>query len=253
MFLFKNIKVCVSLLTVTLVLSSCSSAVFPEIIEDDQAGLSSKSQESSALIADEENIAYENGKDASYDKITAAKVKPVFKGKNVDLGMDDEIAELDDDDFDDLMSDDVKIPSAPKIDFAETVTEAAPEVVNNTEPSVTYRLETFYFDNGSSNLDASSNSKIRNIVKTAKANKAKVNVVGFASSRTRNTDATSHKLANFKVSADRAEAVAKALKRAGLSANQIQVEALSDTSPVYVEVMPEGERLNRRAEVYISY
>lgn len=78
-------------------------------------------------------------------------------------------------------------------------------------------------------------------------------VMGFASSRTRNTDMASHKMANFKVSLARAEAVAAALRRAGMPANKILVEAMSDNRPAYLEVMPEGERLNRRTEVYISY
>ena len=58
---------------------------------------------------------------------------------------------------------------------------------------------------------------------------------------------------NFRVSQARADAVAKALVRAGLPASDITVEALSDAYPAYLEVMPEGERLNRRAEVFISY
>ncbi len=66
-------------------------------------------------------------------------------------------------------------------------------------------------------------------------------------------DAATHKLANFKVSSERAQNVAAALKKAGVPASKIVVEALSDTAPAYQEVMPEGERLNRRAEVYISY
>ncbi len=77
--------------------------------------------------------------------------------------------------------------------------------------------------------------------------------MGYASSRTRNTDAVTHKLANFKISSERAQNVANALRRAGLKADMIEVEALSDSAPVYQEVMPEGERLNRRAEIYIAY
>ena len=77
--------------------------------------------------------------------------------------------------------------------------------------------------------------------------------MGFASSRTRNTDIVSHKLANFNISLQRAQNVAKALQRAGLGSQNIKIEALSDTAPVYLEVMPEGEKMNRRAEVYISY
>lgn len=60
-------------------------------------------------------------------------------------------------------------------------------------------------------------------------------------------------MANFKISSERAENVAAALRRAGVPARNITVEALSDTAPAYLEVMPEGERLNRRAEIYVSY
>ena len=42
-------------------------------------------------------------------------------------------------------------------------------------------------------------------------------------------------------------------RRAGVPAAKISVLAMSDSAPAYQEVMPEGERLNRRAEVYISY
>ena len=130
---------------------------------------------------------------------------------------------------------------------------AAPVPAQPVVPSVTYLADTFYFDNGSSALPSGSNGKIRAIVREAKKNNAFVRVMGFASSRTRNTDMASHKMANFKVSLARAEAVAAALRRAGMPANKILVEAMSDNRPAYLEVMPEGERLNRRTEVYISY
>lgn len=126
-------------------------------------------------------------------------------------------------------------------------------LTESSAPSVSYRLDTFYFADGSSVLDSEYNGNIRKIVKEAKANNATVTVYGYASSRTRNTDVVSHKMANFRVSLARAESVAAALRRAGLPASRITVEALSDTAPAYLEVMPEGERLNRRAEVYISY
>ena len=120
-------------------------------------------------------------------------------------------------------------------------------------PSVTYQLDTFYFENGSSFLDADYRERIRKIVRAAKKDNAHVRVVGHASSRTNDTDIVSHKLANFKVSQKRAEAVAEELRRAGMPAELISVEALSDSAPAYLEVMPEGERLNRRVEVFLSY
>ena len=120
-------------------------------------------------------------------------------------------------------------------------------------PSVTYQLDTFYFENGSSFLDADYRERIRKIVRAAKKDNAHVRVVGHASSRTNDTDIVSHKLANFMVSQKRAEAVAEELRRAGMPAELISVEALSDSAPAYLEVMPEGERLNRRVEVFLSY
>ena len=94
---------------------------------------------------------------------------------------------------------------------------------------------------------------MRNVAKLAKENNAQVVVYGHSSSRTRDTDPASHKLANFKASMERAQNVAAALKRVGVPANKIAIEAMSDSTPAYLEVMPEGERLNRRAEIYIAY
>ena len=91
------------------------------------------------------------------------------------------------------------------------------------------------------------------VAKIAKDNNAIVSVYGYASSRTRNTDPASHKLANFKVSAERAESVAKVLRKYGVKSDRIVTHALSDSLPMYQEVMPEGERLNRRVEIYLTY
>ena len=45
----------------------------------------------------------------------------------------------------------------------------------------------------------------------------------------------------------------EALARAGVSVDRIVSQAMSDSMPMYQEVMPEGERLNRRAEIYLTY
>ena len=123
----------------------------------------------------------------------------------------------------------------------------------NTAPSVFYLAETVYFNNGGATVDSSYYKKLRQIVKEAKSHNGKIIVQGFASSRTKNTDIMSHKMANLKVSVERAENVAKLLAQYGMPKNRIVTEGLSDSRPVYREVMPEGERLNRRAEIYISY
>lgn len=240
MFLFKNFQITSILLGFSLLLSSCASAPFPEIEEDDSVTVL---KESKTLVSDEKNIAYEEDRGVHEDdKVIPIKTKPVISADNSD------------DEKDAFKQSSKDFPESFAKEKAKTVEEAK-EIVEseNKAPSVSYLLETFYFDNGSSSLDSKYNSKIREIVKLAKQNNATINVYGFASSRTRNTDIVSHKLANFNISMKRAENVAAALKRAGLPAKKIVVEALSDSTPAYLEVMPEGEKLNRRAEVYISY
>lgn len=172
------------------------------------------------------------------EKLEGVRTKPVKKSENK-YAVDDS---ADEERYSEIFG---KEPEEKTADPAQPEKDEA--------PSITYRLDTFYFNNGSSNLDDEEHARIRNIVKIAKKNDAKIKVLGYASSRTRNTDIATHKLMNFRVSQARADTVAKALVRAGLPASDITVEALSDSNPAYLEVMPEGERLNRRAEVYISY
>ncbi len=60
-----------------------------------------------------------------------------------------------------------------------------------------------------------------------------------------------HKMANFQVSAARADRVVSELVRMGVKKGDIQMAAVSDTEPIYYEFMPSGEAGNRRAEVYL--
>lgn len=264
MSLRSDYKVFAGLVGVIFGLSACSSAPFPEIVEEDDYSTASSAEsgfdvpvrkrtlkESSALTADEEHIAYEGQETPKKAKKTAegpekavpAKTKPVIVAEDLDVKEKpakkekDSLAALDDKKFRKELQPSEKLPKKEE----------------NVAPSVTYLAGTIYFNNGSAAVDASYNRQLREIVRLAKANKATLNVFGYASSRTRNTDIVSHKMANFKVSAARAENVANALRRAGMPASRIRVEALSDSNPAYLEVMPEGERLNRRAEIYISY
>ena len=57
---------------------------------------------------------------------------------------------------------------------------------------------------------------------------------------------------NFKVSVDRADAVARELIRLGVKKRELVVDAMSDAQPVYFEFMPTGEAGNRRAEIYLE-
>lgn len=266
MYFRNDIKTLLGFVGLAFVLTSCTSATFPEIVEDEPVSSQERNfnlpserkvlKESSSLGADEQNAAYDGQQvkkapeKPAGEKVAAAKTKPVIK-KDLKSAASEKkapaakekkksgIDKINDKEFKNMFKSDEGRKEKKKAEIAQ--------------PSVTYRLDTFYFANGSSVLDGGYNARIRDIVRQAKAKKAVITVYGYASSRTRNTDIVSHKLANFNVSMARAENVAAALRRAGLPAKSIKVEALSDSNPAYLEVMPEGERLNRRAEVYISY
>ena len=251
MFLLKKVSVLCGICSAVLLLNACANAVFPEIEDEEEITVGEGGRvvrtlpkEGNSLKADEANRAYEGEEESETpandsveqiiekdESVAAVETKPVLSEEK----------------------------TAPKQESGKTAKAAEASVsdmsilTESSVPSVSYRLDTFYFADGSSVLDSEYNGNIRKIVKEAKANNATVTVYGYASSRTRNTDVVSHKMANFRVSLARAESVAAALRRAGLPASRITVEALSDTAPAYLEVMPEGERLNRRAEIYISY
>lgn len=133
------------------------------------------------------------------------------------------------------------------------IQKVLPQKVSTKEPTVFYLAETVYFGDGKATVDNKYSKKLKEIVREAKAHNGKIIVQGFASSRTRNTDIITHKKANLKVSIARADNIAALLIKYGMPKSRIITEGLSDSRPAYQEVMPEGERLNRRAEVYISY
>lgn len=116
-----------------------------------------------------------------------------------------------------------------------------------------YQAGIIRFGNGSSRLSGSDRGVIRELVPLIREYNANVEIVGHASSRTRNMDPSEHKLINFEVSLKRANAVAQALINAGAPSDRISVVAVGDSQPVSSEAMPAGEADNRRAEIYLIY
>ena len=115
------------------------------------------------------------------------------------------------------------------------------------------KVATIQFVSGSARLSQGDRNILRAVYRLHRQRGGRVRVVGHSSSRTRSMDPIRHKMVNFKISADRAEAVAGALVRAGLRRDDISLSARSDSEPLYYEVMPTGEAGNRRAEVFIDY
>ena len=132
----------------------------------------------------------------------------------------------------------------------------APRALAEYDPTgvgLSILVATVRFGTGSSSLDKQDRASLKDVVGIFRQNGKSLRVIGHASSRTRDLDPMAHQLANFNVSVDRANRVAKELMRLGIRSNQIFVGAKSDSEPIYYEVMPSGEVGNRRAEIYIDY
>lgn len=136
--------------------------------------------------------------------------------------------------------------------FSPGMASRAGAVPQPYAPTKERKLGTVRFGVGSAKLSGTARAAIGRMAKTIKRSHLRVRVVGHASSWTRNMSEMRHYMANFQVSLDRANAVARELRRRGVAAAAITVEAVSDTDPAFFEVMPAGEAGNRRVEILIE-
>jgi len=112
---------------------------------------------------------------------------------------------------------------------------------------------TVQFGHDSARIPRAGRTLVRKVAEQYKAQGGVIRVVGHASSKTRNMPVAEHNLANFKVSLDRAQAVASELIRLGVPPEAIFVEARGASDPAFFESMPAGEAGNRRAEIFLDF
>jgi outer membrane protein OmpA-like peptidoglycan-associated protein len=146
------------------------------------------------------------------------------------------------------------VSSAPPLRVARAANpEARPyRGLNADSAAVSHHVATILFATGSNALSREAKSLLGEIADWQRSNGGIIRIVGYASSRTRDMDAMRHRVANFRISLERAEAVARELRRHGVAPGKLAIGAKSDTEPVFSEAMPSGEAANRRAEVYID-
>ena len=118
---------------------------------------------------------------------------------------------------------------------------------------VSYRAASLFFKTGSARISKRDRKKLREVAALQRQHGATLRIVGHASSRTRDLDPVKHQIANFRISVDRAHAVARALLRLGVPAGKLNIGAKSDQERVFYEFMPAGESGNQRTEIYIEY
>ncbi len=121
------------------------------------------------------------------------------------------------------------------------------------QSQISFLAGTISFPAGSAELSKEGRTHLKRIVQLHGKYGGQIRVVGHASRRTRDMDLGRHQLVNFRLSVDRANAVAVALARLGVAYEALQIVAASDTMPLAYEYMPAGEAENRRAEIFIEY
>lgn len=109
-----------------------------------------------------------------------------------------------------------------------------------------------FFNNGSAKLSRDDARVVKQVAEMHRYYGGVIRLVGHASQRTGNMNPYAQDQVNYNVSMKRANAIARALTRAGVPAALVQVAAAGATSPVAPETMPAGEANNRRVEIYLS-
>jgi outer membrane protein OmpA-like peptidoglycan-associated protein len=131
---------------------------------------------------------------------------------------------------------------------AETTARPAP----SAGPGGGSQIATILFDDGSAELAPAAVKLLERVVAMQRSEGGQLRVVGHASVHVAGGNPIERKLANFRVSADRANAVARELVRLGVDPSLISVLAVSESQPLYNERVPAGEAGNRRAEIFLE-
>ena len=109
-----------------------------------------------------------------------------------------------------------------------------------------------YFKHGSASLSDWDRGVLRDVAALYGRTGGQVRVVGHSSSRTQLIDVSTHQQVNYRISAERAQAVRAALVAQGIPDQMLVMEARADQNPVFHEFMPTGEAGNRRVEIYLN-
>ncbi|WP_259779638.1 OmpA family protein [Aestuariispira ectoiniformans] len=136
-------------------------------------------------------------------------------------------------------------------------TSAAQPQVAQAEPQAAVagkHVANIYFGDGQTQLSSHDREVVGQIVALYREQNGKgIKVVGHSSSSAGTKNKTRAGLVNFKVSLDRASAVAAELVRRGVPKSVIQVDARGEAQPLYTGNTKQAQAYNRRAEVFILY
>lgn len=113
------------------------------------------------------------------------------------------------------------------------------------------RLAVVLFAEGSSEIDPGQVAKLRPVVRLLRQQGGALQIVGYASRQAAGETAEG-KIANFNLSLDRANAVAKALMRLGAKPSEVMVSAEGEGAPPITVAGVSGAAADQRADVYFA-
>ena len=125
---------------------------------------------------------------------------------------------------------------------------AAPRTVLKT-----VQVATIYFNSGSSKLSANDRRIVQQVADVARRSGGMLRIIGHSSMANAGRDAERAAMVNYKMSLERANAVANALLNDGIPGNQMQVMAEGAQNPIYAESSATGMAGNRRTEIYLDF
>ena len=124
----------------------------------------------------------------------------------------------------------------------------------NLKDKIQFRVATINFRSGSSIVDGKGLKKIKKIAQIANERNARIKIIGHASERTKDMPITEHKIVNFVISDKRAHSVANIfIDKHNFPSDKLITEAVSDTKPLFKEIMPAGTIANQRTEIFLIY
>jgi len=141
---------------------------------------------------------------------------------------------------------------APAGEVAQLDTPVAPLGGFGPAPVFAAAPTLVMFSHDSATLSSVARTQIKAIADAYKANGGTIRVVGHASQRTKEMAFDVHLRVNFRVSGNRAGAVAVELMRMGVDPAALIIDAVGDAQPMYLEAMPSGEAKNRRVEIFVQ-
>jgi outer membrane protein OmpA-like peptidoglycan-associated protein len=145
-------------------------------------------------------------------------------------------------------------PPMPQGQRQAALTAPAPAPAPETQSVLkTVQVATIYFNDGSTRLSANDRRLVDQIAEAARRTGGTLRIIGHASMGAPSRDPDRTDMINYKVSLERANAVAAELARSGVPGPQMQVVGEGARSPIYAETSKTGAAGNRRTEVYLDF